>query len=75
MQIKDGIVCTKNWKGTGNGKGDSGGGLTYNNTLIGIIAWSVDYDGTPSIHTRVYPQLPWIYLGMVEINNNLDENK
>lgn len=69
-RIKDSIICTKNLNGTGNGKGDSGSGLVHDNTLIGIVAWSVDLNGSPSIYTKVYPQLPWIHQGMIIISNN-----
>lgn len=43
--------------------GDSGGPLvaTENNTLIGIISWSIGCAiGYPDIHTNVYHQIEWI---------------
>lgn len=64
------IFCTKNEKGTGFCDGDSGSGLIYNNTLLGIASSSYDCsEGTPSMYTRVYSQLNWIHEQMNLMNN------
>lgn len=59
--LNDGIMCTRNANGTGTCYGDSGGPLAFNNTLIGLVSWSVGCsNGYPSIYTRIFPQLEWI---------------
>lgn len=67
LGITKNIICTKNYKGSGTGNGDSGGGLVYNNTLLGIHSWSYGFsDGYPSIHTNVYQHLEWINANIAE---------
>lgn len=59
--INEANICTKNHKGTGICVGDSGSGLVYNNTLLGIVSWSIGCaDGNPCVHARVFPHLEWI---------------
>lgn len=54
-------ICTKNSIGSCTCIGDSGGALCYNNTLIGILSWSVRCnEGYPSVFTRIYPYVKWI---------------
>lgn len=59
--IGNGTLCTGNTKGSGLCIGDSGGPLIFNNTLIGIVSWSVGCaEGLPDIYTNVYSQNKWI---------------
>lgn len=68
--IYEGNICTKNLKGSGTCNGDSGGALTYNNTLLGIVSWSVGCEnGYPCIHTKIYPHLEWINDHLIENEN------
>lgn len=68
--INDGIICTRNVNGTGLCLGDSGGPLAYNNTLIGLISWSIGCaNGYPGIHTRIFHHLEWINKTITETDS------
>ena len=57
------VLCTKNEKGYGACKGDSGGGLVDPATdqLCGVVSWGVPCaKGKPDMFTRVYAYLDWI---------------
>lgn len=75
LNLDNDIICTRNVKGSGTCQCDSGSGLIYNNTLIGITSWSVGCsDGFPTIYTRVNSQLEWIHQGMEFIDNVLSKH-
>lgn len=66
--LSDKIVCTKNRKGSGTCDGDSGSALDFNDTLVGILSWSVRCEeGFPSVFTRIFPQMDWINKQLSEI--------
>lgn len=51
--------------------GDSGGPLVSNETLIGLVSWSVGCaGGYPDVYTKVFAQLNWIHQTM----NTLDSS-
>lgn len=59
--LDENVVCTSNTVNNGACMGDSGGPLVANNTLIGIISWSVGCSrGYPDVHTKIYSHLDWI---------------
>lgn len=59
--LNENIICSKNRIGAGTSNGDSGSGLVFNNTLIGIVSWSVNSsDGYPTVHSRIFPYVNWI---------------
>lgn len=59
--LVDGMICTKNSVGSGSCIGDSGGPLVSNNTLIGVVSWSVGCgDGYPTIYTSVASEIDWL---------------
>lgn len=61
ISLDSSIICTANEPGTGACVGDSGGPLASNDTLIGIMSWSIGCARNfPDIHTNVYRQLKWI---------------
>lgn len=48
--------------------GDSGGPLVSNDTLIGLVSWSIGCArGYPDVYTKVYAYLDWINQNMNEI--------
>lgn len=61
MSVNQDVICTINRAGKGACIGDSGGPLVANNTLIGIVSWSVECaEGHPDVYTRVYSHRKWI---------------
>ncbi|KAH0561644.1 hypothetical protein KQX54_018353 [Cotesia glomerata] len=56
-----GHICTLTVRGEGACNGDSGGPLTANGTLVGIVSFgSPCAKGVPDVYTRVYHYLNWI---------------
>lgn len=63
MSVNKNVICTKNPFGKGACIGDSGAPLvsSANNTLVGIVSWSVGCaEGHPDVYTRVYSYRDWI---------------
>lgn len=59
--IFNSTLCTKAEKGIGSCHGDSGGPLTLNNQLIGILSWGVPCAlGRPDVYTRITSFTDWI---------------
>ncbi|KAF5287280.1 hypothetical protein FQR65_LT02153 [Abscondita terminalis] len=54
-------LCVYKQNGSGLCSGDSGGPLTYDNQLVGIVSWGRNCAvGYPDIFTRVFGYLEWI---------------
>ncbi|XP_028982175.1 chymotrypsin-2-like [Diachasma alloeum] len=59
--ISEKQLCGFNGHGTGFCEGDSGGPLVYNNTVVGIVSFSVACGmGAPDVYTRVDSYLDFI---------------
>ncbi|XP_045501915.1 trypsin-4-like [Colias croceus] len=60
--ITDENVCAVKGEGSGACQGDSGGPLVANNTVIGIVSWSLSYCGLgyPEVYVNVYTYRNWI---------------
>ncbi|CAD6230942.1 GSCOCT00006889001.2-RA-CDS [Cotesia congregata] len=55
--------------------GDSGGPLTANGTLVGIVSFgSPCAKGVPDVYTRVYHYLNWINQTLAKANTNYDDD-
>lgn len=66
-------LCTSNRKGVGLLQGDSGSPLVFENTLIGVVSWSVGCaEGLPDIYTNVYSYTHWIMHQMQHLESNLE---
>ena len=59
--LDDNMLCTGNAKGNGACAGDSGNGLIWNDTLIGVSTASIDCaKGFPDFYTNVFAFINWI---------------
>ncbi|CAG4926782.1 unnamed protein product [Colias eurytheme] len=60
--ITDENVCAIKGRGSGACQGDSGSPLVANNTVIGIVSWSLWYCGLgfPEVYVNVYTYRNWI---------------
>lgn len=59
---EDSLCAVSGFRGEGTCSGDSGGPLTYNGELVGVVSWG---DGPcsetrPDVFTRVFNYLDWI---------------
>ncbi|KAG8036036.1 hypothetical protein G9C98_004615 [Cotesia typhae] len=61
LLLTRGHICTLTVRGEGACNGDSGGPLTNNRTLVGIVSFGRPCaKGFPDVYTRVYHYLKWI---------------
>ncbi|XP_071555909.1 chymotrypsin-2-like [Temnothorax nylanderi] len=59
--ITDGHICTLESMGKGVCNGDSGGALTYEDKLVGIVSFGVPCaEGVPDVFTKVYYYRDWV---------------
>lgn len=59
--IHDKSLCTAAKRGQGGCFGDSGGPLTANGQLIGVVSWGVKCgDGSPNVFVRISKFANWI---------------
>ncbi|XP_037047341.1 chymotrypsin-2-like [Bradysia coprophila] len=59
--LQDGNICTNGAVGFGACKGDSGGSLTYNTKLVGIVSFGIPCgEGQPDVYANVSYYSGWI---------------
>ncbi|NNL89297.1 MAG: trypsin-like serine protease [Marinicaulis sp.] len=61
-KVHDGVFCASD-PVQKTCKGDSGGPVVHNNTLVGIVSWGkkqCESDGRPGVYTRVSEYADWI---------------
>ncbi|XP_045501926.1 chymotrypsin-2-like [Colias croceus] len=62
LPVTDTNVCASKERGAGSCKGDSGGPLAVNKTLIGVVSWgrNICGQGVPEVYASVYEFRNWI---------------
>ncbi|XP_011873948.1 PREDICTED: chymotrypsin-1-like [Vollenhovia emeryi] len=61
IQITDRHLCTHLAYSVGVCQGDSGGALTLNGNLVGIVSFGSCASGDPDVFTRVFPYKSWLH--------------
>lgn len=63
--IVDSKICTLSGDGMGNCMGDSGGPLSFQNQLAGLVSWGIACaQGHPDVYTRTSSFVGWVNTNM-----------